>query len=122
MFKQFPLIIFAIFLNTAAQLALKAGMGRIGYFAFSWNNLVSISLQVATNPFILTGLICYVLSVVVWLLVLSRIEVSVAYPLVSLGYIATAIAAYYLFDEALTPLRILGIMVILVGVYMVART
>lgn len=120
--KQIPLILFAILLNTVAQLALKAGMGRIGYFSYSWNNLTAISLQVASNPYILAGLVCYVLSVVVWLLVLSRVEVSVAYPMISLGYIATAIAAYFLFDEHLTLIRLTGIMVILAGVYMVART
>jgi len=120
--KEIPLILFAILLNTLAQLALKAGMGRIGYFAFSWNNLTSISLQVATNPFILAGLVCYVLSVVIWLLVLSRVDVGVAYPMISLGYIATALAAYFLFGEHLTAMRITGIMVIMVGVYLVART
>ena len=97
-------------------------MNKIGEFAFSWSNIVPISLQIATNPFILTGLFCYVFAVVVWLLVLSRTEVGIAYPLVSLAYIITAIAAYYLFGEQLSLIRILGIGVIMLGVYMVART
>lgn len=120
--KEIPLILFAVFLNTLAQLALKAGMERIGYFAFSWNNLTAVSLQVLTNPFILGGLVCYVLSVVVWLLVLSRVDVSVAYPMVSLAYITTAIAAYFFFNEHLSVIRIVGIGVIMAGVYLVART
>lgn len=120
--KEIPLILLAVLLNTIAQLALKAGMERIGYFSFSWNNLLAISLQVISNPFILGGLVCYVLSVVVWLLVLSRVEVSVAYPMVSLAYITTAIAASFFFNEHLSIIRMMGIGVIMAGVYMVART
>lgn len=120
--KEIPLILLAVIINTLAQLALKAGMERIGYFNFSLTNLTSISLQVLTNPFILAGLVCYVGSVVIWLLVLSRVQVGIAYPMISLGYIFTAIAAYYLFDEPLTMLRIVGIGVIMLGVYLVART
>lgn len=120
--KEIPLILFAVLINTLAQLALKAGMERIGYFSFSLNNLTEISLQVATNPFILAGLFCYVLSVVVWLLVLSRVDVGVAYPMISLGYITTAIAGYYLFNEHFSLMRFAGITIILLGVYLVART
>lgn len=120
--KEIPLILLAVVINTLAQLALKAGMDKIGYFDFSFRDLTTISLQVATNPFILAGLMCYVGSVVIWLLVLSRIQVGVAYPLMSLGYIFTAIAAYYLFNEPLSVVRIAGIGVIMLGVYLVART
>ena len=100
--KQIPLILLAVVINTAAQLALKAGMERVGYFNFSWNNITAVSLQIINNPFILAGLACYVGSVLIWLLVLSRVEVGVAYPMVSLGYIFTTVAAYYLFDEHLS--------------------
>lgn len=120
--KAFPLIILAVFINAGAQLLLKAGMNRIGYFNFSWANLGPIFLQIVANPFILIGLTCYVLAVVIWLLVLSRTEVSVAYPMISLAYIVNAIAAYYLFGENLSVMRIAGISVILLGVYLVART
>jgi multidrug transporter EmrE-like cation transporter len=119
--QTFALILLAVIINTTAQLLLKAGMDRIGHFAFTWTNIAPISLQVACNPFILGGLATYVLAVIVWLLVLSRVDVSIAYPLVSLGYITTAISAYYLFGEPLTASRILGIGVIMLGVYLIAR-
>lgn len=78
-------------------------------------------LQLTSNLYILLGLITYMISVVVWIGVLSRVNVSIAYPMVSLGYIVNAIAAFYLFHEPLTAVRISGIFVILIGVYMVAR-
>ena len=117
-----PLILFGVLLNAAAQLFLKEGMRRIGHFEFVWANAIPIGIQAATNLFILGGLTCYVVSVVVWLLVLSRVEVSFAYPLLSVGYIVNAVAGYYLFQENLSVTRITGILIICVGVYFVTRS
>lgn len=69
------------------QLTLKHGMRGIGIFSFKPDALVTAGITVATNPFILAGLVCYVVSVGVWMLVLSRVEVSFAYPLLSIGYL-----------------------------------
>ncbi|NTW58415.1 MAG: EamA family transporter [Nitrospirae bacterium] len=111
-----------VMLNAAAQLFLKEGMRRIGHFAFVWANIVPIGVMVAGNLFVLAGLLCYVISVGVWLLVLSRVEVSFAYPLLSVGYIVNAVAGYYLFQENLSLTRITGILIICVGVYFVTRS
>ena len=118
----FPLIMLGVLLNAGAQLLLKEGMRRIGHFEFVWANIVPIGLQVAGNLFVLGGLFCYVVSVVVWLLVLSRVEVSFAYPLLSVGYIVNAVAGYYLFQENLSMMRITGILIICAGVYLVTRS
>jgi multidrug transporter EmrE-like cation transporter len=71
---------------------------------------------------VVAGLSCYVVSVVVWILGLSRVPVSVAYPLLSVGYIVNAIAAYFLFGEALAPQKLVGIGFIVIGVFLVARS
>jgi multidrug transporter EmrE-like cation transporter len=115
------LILLGVMLNTAAQLLLKAGMSQIGHFEFTLANALPIGLRVAVNPPIVTGLSLYVLSVGVWLLVLSRVQVSLAYPMLSVGYIVNAIAAAYFFGEPLTSLRVLGIFIIIAGVYLVAQ-
>ena len=117
-----PWLLGAIFLNTAAQLLLKAGSNRLSGVDFSLVNWFSLAFQLLTNLPILFGLFCYVISVGIWIGVLSRTQVSVAYPMVSLGYVVNAIAAYYLFDEAMTFARIGGIFFILLGVYLVARS
>jgi len=117
-----PLIMLGVLLNAAAQVFLKEGMRRIGHFEFIWANLVPIGIMVAGNLFVLAGLACYVISVAVWLLVLSRVEVSFAYPLLSVGYIVNAVAGYYLFQENLSLTRITGILIICVGVYFVTRS
>lgn len=122
MTRYIPLIMIGVLLNAGAQLLLKAGMNRIGQFEFTFGNIWPIGWRIATNPPIVAGLACYVVSVAVWLLALSRVEVSYAYPLLSVGYIVNAVAAWYLFDEALTPMRIAGIMVITLGVVMISRS
>jgi multidrug transporter EmrE-like cation transporter len=63
-----------------------------------------------------------VVSVVVWIMALSRVEVSIAYPMLSIGYVVNALAAWYLFGEAVTLTRLAGIGVIIIGVYLVARS
>jgi multidrug transporter EmrE-like cation transporter len=120
--KYLPLIMLGVLLNAGAQLLLKEGMRRVGYFEFAWANAIPVGMQVAANPFVLLGIFAYVVSVGVWLLVLSRVEVSFAYPLLSVGYIVNAIAGYYLFQEHLSVSRITGILIIIAGVYLVTRS
>jgi multidrug transporter EmrE-like cation transporter len=119
---SFALLMAGVLLNATAQLLLKAGTNTIGVFEFSRANLMPIGSKLATEPHILGGLSCYAVSVVVWIMALSRIEVSVAYPLLSIGYIVNALAAGYLFGETVSPMRLAGIGVIILGVYLVARS
>ena len=119
---SFSLLMTGVLLNAGAQLLLKAGTNTVGVFEFSRDNLLPVGLRLATEPHIAGGIGCYVVSVVVWILALSRVEVSIAYPMLSVGYVVNAIAAYYLFGEAVTPARLIGIGVIILGVFLVARS
>jgi drug/metabolite transporter (DMT)-like permease len=116
------LILFTVVFNTAAQVFLKMGMNRIGGFVFHWSSFIPITLKAIASPWIMLGVIAYIGSLGVWLMVLSRTSVSIAYPMASLAYITSAIAAYYVLGENLSMLRIAGIIVILIGVYMVAKS
>lgn len=117
-----PLILFAVLLNTAAQIVLKMGMKSIGHFEFATYNIVPIFLKMTQNPYILGGIFLYVFSLGAWLLTLSRVEVSLAYPLTSLGYVFTALVGYYVLQENIGFMRIAGILVIMIGVYLVTRS
>ncbi|MEO1765946.1 SMR family transporter [Thiobacter aerophilum] len=121
-FVSASLIFTGVLLNAIAQLLLKAGTNAIGPFAFTAQNVWPVGLKLATQPYILTGMACYVVSLVVWIMALSRVEVSVAYPMLSVGYVLNAIAAWYFFGEAVTPTRLAGIGIIILGVYIVARS
>ncbi len=115
------MILACVVIGTAGQLLLKAGMNHVGEFAFSAHNIGPIALKVLSSPFIILGTCCYALSLIVWLLVLSRAEVSYAYPLLSVGYVITAIMGYYLFGDALSGIRIIGIGFIILGVIFITR-
>jgi len=120
--RYLPLILLGVLLNAFAQIALKQGMRTIGHFAFSFENILPVGSRVFVNPYVLAGLFAYVVSVVVWLMALSRVEVSYAYPLLSVGYIVAAFAGQVFFQEALTPVRWAGILIICLGVFLITRS
>jgi multidrug transporter EmrE-like cation transporter len=119
---SFLLVITGVLLNAAAQLLLKAGVRHMGVIQLQFHSLLQAGWKLAFEPHILGGLACYVVSVVVWILALSRVPVSIAYPMLSLGYVVTAVAAWMFFGESLGAMRLTGIAVIIVGVYLVARS
>jgi multidrug transporter EmrE-like cation transporter len=117
-----PFIISGVMLNAFAQIFLKKGMMSVEYFEFSVDNLYPVMIKSATNAYILFGLLFYVVSVVIWMLVLSRVEVSYAYPFLSIGYVITIIMGYLLFNENITLLRLAGVGLICLGVVLVSRS
>lgn len=119
---SFALILAGVLANAAAQLLLKAGTNAVGAFEFTLENAVPVGLKLSLEPHILGGIGCYVASVVVWIMALSRVEVSVAYPMLSIGYVVNAIAAWFLFGESVTAVRMAGIGLIIAGVFLVARS
>jgi multidrug transporter EmrE-like cation transporter len=116
------LILTGVFLNAAAQLLLKAGARVLVGIPISLANAGVVLERAALSGPILGGLACYVVSVGVWILALTRVQVSVAYPMLSIGYVVSAVAAWLLFDEHLSAQRMTGIGVIVVGCWLVARS
>lgn len=116
------LIFIDVVLNVAGQLSLKYGMSQLGNFTISLSTLPPVFLKAATNLNVLLGLVCYGLGFLVWLIVLAKAEVSYAYPLISLGYVFTAILARFMFGEAVSFTRMAGIMVTCLGVFLIARS
>jgi multidrug transporter EmrE-like cation transporter len=122
MTSGYSLLFVGVLLNATAQLLLKAGTNAVGRFEFVADNIVPMATRLAFEPHIVGGMVCYGVSLVVWIMGLSRVEVSIAYPLLSLGYVINAAAAWYLFGESLTALRIAGIGFIVLGVLLIARS
>lgn len=120
-YVSFSLILVGVMLNAAAQILMKMGTNAVGHFEFSAANILPVGWKLATEWHIVTALVCYAVSVVVWILALSRVQVSIAYPMLSLGYVAVAFATWWLFGEALTVNKLAGIGVIIVGVIILFR-
>lgn len=118
----FALIMAAVLLGTAGQILLKAGTNAIGHFEFTLANAWPVGVRVALEPRIVGGVGCYVVGMVLWIMALSRTGVSVAYPMLSLGFALNALLAWWLLGEAVSLQRLAGIAVIIAGVWLVARS
>jgi multidrug transporter EmrE-like cation transporter len=118
----FALVITGVLLNAFAQLALKASVSDTGVINLDLQSLFSSAGTLASNLWLWFGLICYAISVVVWILALSRVDVSIAYPMLSIGYIVNAVLAWQLFGEPMSLGKVAGIGIIILGVYVLARS
>ena len=119
----FAFIISGVLLNACAQLLLKAGTNALGgAIHLTMSNWFETFIKVATQLPILGGLACYGVSLVVWIIGLSRTDVTIAYPMLSLGYVVSAIGAWMFLGEVISPQRLVAIGVIVIGVVLLART
>ena len=115
-FINFILVLVGVLLNAAAQLCIKQGMNMIGNVSLDAGAVLAMIPRASINPYILAGLACYVVSVLVWMIVLSKVEVSLAYPFLSIGYIVTAFVGYFFMGETLGLYKVLGIVTICAGI------
>ena len=118
----FSFLMTGVLLNAGAQLLLKAGTNALGVISLTRDNWFDTFWRMGTQGYFVTGVVVYMVSLVVWIMGLSRVPVSVAYPMLSLGYVINAVLAYYLFGEAVTVTKWLGIALIILGVWLVARS
>ncbi|MHB0977118.1 MAG: DMT family transporter [Candidatus Aquicultorales bacterium] len=117
------MIAFSIILAVGGQFLLKAGLDRVGKFeAVSIVSAGPFLLKTLLEPRVLLGLSLYVLSSVSWLLVLSRVELSFAYPLVALGYVVAIALAAIFRNEAVSLMRWGGALMISIGVVLISRS
>jgi len=122
MAKYIPLILFTVLTNAAAQIVLKQGMLVLGTFEFTANGIGTALPRLVINPYFLLGLVLFVVSLGSHLLVLSRVDLSFAYPFLSLAYVVVLVCAYLVFDENLNFSRICGIVLICIGTIFISRS
>lgn len=112
------LVLVGVVLNVGAQLAIKFAVR--GQAEVSWSDPAGL-LRLAFNPWVILGLGLYAASVLNWMVVLKRIDLGLAYPLMSVGTILTFLAGVWWFGEPVNTTRILGILVIIAGVILLTR-
>jgi multidrug transporter EmrE-like cation transporter len=117
------LVLFGMALNVAAQVALKYASAKPAGAEISDDtfSVLADPVRLATNPWFIFGLVLYAVSVINWVVVLGKIQLSVAYPLMSIGYIFTLILGAWLFKEPVSLTRIAGVLVIIFGVVLITR-
>ncbi|MEE9986804.1 DMT family transporter [Agrobacterium pusense] len=117
----FLMAIFSISLNALAQIALRKTMLAVGMPGAGGQPILTYLFNLALTPWFLAGMSCYALSIGVWMLVLGKLEVSLAYPLLSIGYIIAAVIGYFYLGESVGVMRIAGIALICAGIVVLAR-
>jgi len=118
--SQWILILSAVILNVCGHLFLKAGMNKIG--AISLNQLLFSFSKIFSTPFVLLGLLSYVSSVAMYMVVLSRVNISYAYPLMmGAGYVLIVLFSWQIFGESFSSFKWMGIALILVGVFLLGK-
>lgn len=114
---EFGLFLIAISMSVAGQWLLKAGALKLGQVNTS--NLSSHVLGILTTPELLMGLTCYGLGAIVYILVLTRVKLSIAGPAAALIYVFTVLIGYFVFREAIPLSRVIGLGLITCGVLLV---
>jgi len=119
-----PLVLLsvAIVLTVSGELLLKQGMIRNGELHLAPDTLVASLAKLATNPFVLGGFALIFSGSIFWLSVISQVPLSYAYPMLSTSYILVVGASWLVLGEQITWLRLAGVLVIMAGVSLVARS
>jgi drug/metabolite transporter (DMT)-like permease len=115
-------ILISVVAGAAGQILLKRGMSSMGPLTLSAGQFIPLVWRMATNPFVAFGLAVYMGGTLFWLTALSRVDLSYAYPFASLSYVVMLAASWRLFGEDISALRILGSLVIMLGVFLISRS
>jgi drug/metabolite transporter (DMT)-like permease len=114
------LLVVSVVFATAGQLTLKSAMGEIGRIGTAQlNDASSTIMRAAKEPKLWIGLFLFGISALFWLVVLSRVDLSIAYPFVGLSYIVVVGLSSVLFHEHVPPLRWVGVVVIAFGIALI---
>jgi drug/metabolite transporter (DMT)-like permease len=118
--KGIPLIILAVMLGAIGQVVMKRGMQLYGQVSATsvWSQLIPI----LKTPQVAIGLLCYAVSAVLWIAVVSNVDLSLAYPMVSLAYVFVFLASWLLLGEHISMLRLIGLLIIVSGVIVISRS
>lgn len=116
------MLLVAISLSVTGEILLKQGMNRIGDFSLDPDMLVSSLFRAFTNPFVLGGFVFIFSGSIFWLAVLSRLQLSYAYPMLSLSYVIVVFASWIFLGEDLSLTRLAGVLIIVSGVFVVFKS
>ncbi|WP_100113840.1 EamA family transporter [Snodgrassella alvi] len=118
----FMLAVTSVTLNAFAQIALRKTMQTIGSMPQSILDYFYFGYQLLLNVWFLTGMSLYAVSIGLWMAVLGKVEVSLAYPLLSIGYIITAFIGYFFLHENVNLIRVAGLVTICIGIIIISRS
>jgi len=117
----FFLILLSTVFTVAGQLFFRKGMLEVGEVSFSLQSLWKTLGGTASNIYVISGFILFALGAIWWLVILSKVEVSYAYPIGSLGYVLLLFASWLFLGESIPLSRWIGVSFICLGIFFIAR-
>jgi drug/metabolite transporter (DMT)-like permease len=116
------LILFSISIAVAGQIILKIGINHIGVVNFSnLDALKQLFFGVIKSPLVISGLFLYVISAAIWLVVLSAVDLSFAYPFIGFTYVMVLVLSKFILKEDVNPIRWAGALIVTIGVIVISR-
>ncbi len=115
--QEFSLLLMSVFASVAGQFFLKAGALKLG--KVNAGNAISHILSMITNSEVVIGLACYGLGAIAYILLLTRVSLSIAGPSISLVYVFSTLLGYFIFRETIPAIRLVGLSFIIAGVILV---
>ena len=120
--KDWVAIISSVMLNASAQIFLRSGLHDTQLGAVFGSRDIRAIIAIFLNPYIVGGMLCYVVSVFLWMYVLSQQPVGIVYPMMSLAYVAAVLMGVLFLGESFSTLRIVGLAFVMMGVWFIARS
>ncbi len=121
MLKTVCLSIFTTFLTTSGQVLWKLGFSKIGGFYVPEQTAVGNVLRILSSPFILAGFASYILATAFFMFLVSKYDISLIVPVSSVSFVFSLAAGFFIFDEPISPTRVVGVFIIIFGILMVLR-
>lgn len=121
MMQTYLILFFGLVLTVAAQILMKLGMTKNGVVEFRFGNLISLFPKVFTNLYLLGGLVSLGLGFFLWLVVLSKLKLSIAIPFTSINYILILFFSWLFLKESISLLQLVGVATIIFGLFLVTR-
>ncbi len=119
--RYLPAVLFSVALNASAQLFLRRGLVNLSLTMPRGTKAAIGTLLTILNWGVVLGLLCYAISVLTWMYVLSKVQVSIAYPFLSIGYVIVLFGGYFFFKEPITITKCIGIAAICAGVVLISK-
>lgn len=117
------MVLVPVLIGVVGQICLKYGMAQVGKFSFdSATAILPQFIRAFSNLWVLAGFAFYFLSSLFWMIVLSRVDLSIAYPMLSMGYAIVLLVSWILFKEPVSAIRWMGVLVIMLGVTLISRS
>ncbi len=113
-------VLISILFNVSGQYSIKLGLNKFGAIEIN-NTIITTFSKIIIHPNIMLGLVFYIISAFSWLIALSKLDLSVAYPMLSIGYVILMLVSYFFLNESLGINKILGTLLIVGGIIFISR-